>query len=109
MVVSDYYGSGESHKSIALKYDLSCPGLVLNWLKRFPIDSELVSLPSEVKDTYMKNKADPTEEEILQNRICELEKALAYANLRAHALDVLIDIAEKKEGISIRKKAGVKQ
>lgn len=110
-VIQDYYASGMSMGSITRKYALSSNQLLSYWLKRYPIDSKELSLPEEVKAEYMK-KAESCKlsgEDQLRHRIQELEKALEYANLRARSLEVLIDIAEKNEGISIRKKPGAKQ
>ena len=59
----------------------------------------------------MENQQKPelTNEELLSERIKALEKALEYSKLRVRAMEVLIDVAEKNEGINIRKKAGAKQ
>lgn len=110
-VIQDYYASGISKRSIARKYDLSCVQLLSHWLKRYPIDSKELSLPQEVKAEYMDKTESETicQEELLKRRIAELEKALEYSNLRARSLEVLIDVAEENEGISIRKKPGAKQ
>jgi transposase len=45
----------------------------------------------------------------LKKKVLELEKALEYEKLRTEALDMMIDIAENQEGISIRKKSGAKR
>ena len=60
----------------------------------------------------MSNKEDALKgltEEQLRKKVLELEKSLAYEKLRTEALDMMIDIAEKQEGISIRKKSGAKR
>ena len=54
-------------------------------------------------------KSNLSTEDILNKRIKDLEKALAYSNLRTRSLEVLIDVAEKNEGINIRKKTGAKR
>lgn len=110
-VLQEYYASGASVNSITRKYGLSCSRVLLYWLKRYPIDSPILSLPAEVKAQYMEEEKDVnlTNEKALKQRITELEKALEYANLRARSLEVLIDVAEKNEGINIRKKTGARQ
>lgn len=45
----------------------------------------------------------------LQKRNKELEKALADANMKNIAINMLIDVAEEKLKINIRKKPGAKQ
>ena len=56
-----------------------------------------------------KEHKNGTPEEILQAKIDELEKALAYERMRSRAYEKLIEIAEAEEGISILKKDGAKQ
>ena len=57
----------------------------------------------EHRDTQLSN------EEILQQRISDLEKALALEKMRSRAFEKMIEIAEAEEGISILKKDGAKQ
>ncbi|NCC09818.1 MAG: hypothetical protein EOM31_04810 [Bacteroidia bacterium] len=47
--------------------------------------------------------------EALEKQIKDLEKALAYSQLETRALNILIDIAEEKEGIRIRKESKAKK
>lgn len=111
-VLTDYYASGSSVRSITLKYGLSCTRVLLSWLQRYPIDGKGLSLSEEVISKHMEkieDRSNPRSEKALNQRIAELEKALWYANLRARGLELLIDVAEKNEGISIRKKPGAKQ
>lgn len=111
-VLTDYYASGSSVRSITLKYGLSCTRVLLSWLQRYPIDGKELSLSEEVISKHMEKiegRSNPRSEKALNQRIAELEKALWYANLRARGLELLIDVAEKNEGISIRKKPGAKQ
>lgn len=46
---------------------------------------------------------------VLKQKIAELESQLNYQKLRAEAYDTMIDIAEKKFSIPIRKKSGAKR
>ena len=110
-VLQTYYAEGCSINSIVRRYDLGCKSVFLSWKKRFPIDSVALSLPLEVKRQYMESieKSNLSTEDILNKRIKDLEKALAYSNLRTRSLEVLIDVAEKNEGINIRKKTGSKR
>ena len=48
-------------------------------------------------------------EEILRNRISDLERALELEKLRSRAFEKMIQIAEQEEGISILKKGGARQ
>ena len=52
---------------------------------------------------------DKSDEQILQERISALERSLQIERMRCRALEKVIEIAEREEGISILKKDGVKQ
>ena len=110
-VLSEYYSSGKSKDFIARKYDLGDSSSINQWEKIWPIDSKDLSLPEEIISTYRmgdKNRGK-SNEQILQERIAGLEKSLAMERLRCRALEKVIEIAEREEGISILKKGGVKQ
>jgi transposase-like protein len=53
-------------------------------------------------------KANPTSQD-LEKKIAALEKQLQWEKLRADALDTMINIAEEKLNIAIRKKSGSPQ
>ena len=59
--------------------------------------------------TMKKGSKKSPEELVLEAKVKELEKALEYEKLRSLALDTMINIAEDKLKISIRKKSGTKQ
>ena len=110
-VLSDYYESGVSRNFIARKWGVSNGIVISSWEKLWPIDSKELSLPDEIISTYhMAGKdREKTDAQILQERVAELEKSLAMERLRCRALEKVIEIAEREEGISILKKDGVKQ
>ncbi len=109
-VLSDYYGSGMSMKFIIRKWCISETSFY-KWLKFWPVDSKELSLPDEIISTYRMSIKDKekSNEQILHDRISDLEKSLAMERLRNRALEKIIEIAEREEGISILKKGGVKQ
>lgn len=108
-ILRDYFESGSSRGSIARKYKLKSPSLINSWKKRFPFEElELSSSCKYSQEMKKKEEIDPTIAS-LESRIRELEKALAYSKLEILAMNTLIDIAEKQEGIRIRKKPGAKQ
>lgn len=68
------------------------------------------------KEYPMKKKISPdtatnsaSEVERLKNEIAILQGQLKYQQMRAEAYDTMIEIAEKKFKIEIRKKSGAKQ
>ena len=109
-VLSDYYQSGMSKGFISRKWGITHPTLI-KWEKLWPIDSKALSLPAEIISTYrMSGKGrDKSDEQILQERISALERSLQIERMRSRALEKVIEIAEREEGISILKKDGVKQ
>ena len=67
---------------------------------------------------YLRDMDDPHKKRLpkkqitpddLQKKIAALEKQLQWEKLRADALDTMINIAEEKLNISIRKKSGSPQ
>lgn len=107
-VLRDYYSSGLSKIATAKKWNLSSHSILINWLSRYPFDSELLSLPSElVSELKMKNEPK-SREQLLEEEILRLRKALELEKLRSHAFKKLIETVENEEGISILKKDGAK-
>jgi transposase len=56
-----------------------------------------------------KSTSEVTDNKTIQDKIASLERQLRKEKLQADAYDTMIDIAEKKFNIPIRKKAGAKQ
>lgn len=68
------------------------------------------TMPDDIKTTDMKEaKPTDTDVESLRKEIEELKKQLSRETLRADAYNEMINIAEKKFNIAIRKKSGAKQ
>lgn len=111
-ILRDYYSSGMSKSACCRKYELSCVGLLSEWLHKYESHPKLVSLQTEPIEEDMANRdKDSYKEEnaALKKRIKELEKALAFSRLETEARDLLIDKAECYFNIPIRKKSGAKQ
>jgi hypothetical protein len=54
-------------------------------------------------------EAEQKELEALKKQNAELKKKLEYADLKATAFEIMIDVAEQQLGVSIKKKPGTKQ
>jgi transposase len=108
-VLRDYYESGDSLRSTAQKWGLSCYNLIKVWSQHYPIESKSLSLSRKQIDEIMKKHTPKTKDEELDLRIKELEKALEYEKLKSLAYSTMIDIAEKEFNIPIRKKPGTRQ
>ena len=77
-----------------------------NWIANFVAENGTLT-PQTVMQSNQENRNE--ELEALQKKVADLEKQLKYQEMRADAYDTMIDIAEKKFNIPIRKKAGAKQ
>lgn len=75
--------------------------LIHSWRKRYAPEMVL-ALPAMTEKEKQKQEA-------LQKQLKAMEKQLEEAQLTNIALNMLIDVAEEKLSISIRKKAGAKQ
>ncbi len=107
-VLRDYYSSGMSKIAITKKWGLKSHVDLLRWIKRYPIDSDLLSLSTDLlSELHMKN-SPKSKEQLLEEEILRLKKALEIEKLRSHAFKKLIELTEKEEGISILKKDGAK-
>ena len=109
-MLSDYYQGGKSKNFICKKWNVPAATL-FGWLKIWPVSEEELPLVPEILSRYRmeaenKGKSD---EQILQERIEALERSLQMERMRCRALEKVIEIAEREEGISILKKDGVKQ
>lgn len=106
-VVRNYYESGLPKKTIVEKWNLCGTCQLIQWLKAFPADEELLALRAEAERQMEKEQRESPE--ALSRRIRELESELAHEKLRARAFEKMIEIAEEEEGISILKKGGAKR
>lgn len=92
------------------KWGLS-PGSIFRWQKRYPVEEKSLSLSAEQITAFkMREQQEaPTREEESLERIASLNRALAYEKMRSRAFELLIQTAEREEGISILKKGGARQ
>ncbi|MEE3499615.1 MAG: hypothetical protein VZS12_10980 [Ruminococcus bromii] len=95
---------------------------VNRWIANFVAEnknSDLIAMQRKKRNTKSQKQqtqqqtpvTTPAADEVekLKAEIDNLRKALDYEKLRAEAYNTMIDIAEKKFSISIRKKRGAKQ
>lgn len=114
--ITEYLTRGTGYRQLAAKYGVSRT-TINKWVM---IHQGIHNLPLTQKQlqynsSSMNNsKSKPTEEQLqnmdaMQQKIALLEKQLKWEKLRADALDIMINIAEKQLDISIRKKSGNQQ
>jgi transposase-like protein len=98
-VVREYLSGSYSESQVAKKHNLSVKTMnyFVHWYKRSFPEPSMVA-PFE----------EPGLEKQPGRSQAELEKELAYANLKITALEVLISTAEREMGVDIRKKSGSK-
>ena len=104
-ILREYCSTDIGVNELMRKYSLGSSTQLIRWFRKFADPN--ITKSSEMKgkdiDTY-KQKA-----ETLAQENARLRRALERAELRAEALDIMIDIAEKELKIPIRKKPGVKR
>jgi transposase len=94
-----HYQEGYKSSRIAQLLHLS-PTTVWKWITNFEAEN---GKPQEMK------KTEQSEIEALKQQVADLEEQLRIEKMRGRLNDKIIEIAEKKYGIEIRKKAGAKQ
>jgi len=114
--ITEYLTKGTGYRKLAVKYGVSRT-TICNWVQ---IHQGIHNIPpTEKQQKYylsgMNSKPANLSEEAFKNqqeleqKIALLEKQLAWEKLRADALDIMINIAEKQLDIDIRKKPGSQQ
>lgn len=107
-IVQEYLSTDVSQEELMRKYQFGGSGNIQNWMRKFGL-TEPIEGPSFKHSVMGKATEKTVKEKELEVRIKQLEKELDYEKLRTHALDTMINIAEKELKISIRKKSGAKQ
>ena len=107
-VVQEYLSSDFSQRELLDKYSIKGSSSISNWLRKFGLLDEPIKRRT-YHITMKKGSKKSPQELALEAKVKELEKALEYEKLRSLALDTMINIAEDKLKISIRKKSGTKQ
>lgn len=108
LYVHEWLNTDISLKDLKKKHGVGSNDCLYQWMRKFGL-----SKPNEklIKDhSTMSKETGITEREKQQQvRIRQLEKDLEYEKLRTHALNKMIEIAERDLKIPIRKKSGTRQ
>jgi len=114
--IREYLSQGIGYRKLAAKYGVSRT-TICNWVQihqgihniaptakqqKYYL-SGMNSKPANITAEAFKNQ------QAFEAKIALLEKQLAWEKLRADALDIMINIAEKQLDIDIRKKSGSQQ
>jgi len=108
-VVQEYLNSELTQPELLEKYSIRGSSSIINWMRKFGLKEASIRHRNNYTTIMTKGRKKTSQELSLETKVKELEKALEYEKLRTLALDTMIDIAEDKLNISIRKKSGTKQ
>ena len=103
-VVEEIERGGTTLSSISAKYGIRGHATVSRWYRQY---SRFCQLQRHASLRIMEQKKPSAAQE--SERVRELERALADAQLKIRALETLIDLAEEKYHIPVRKNSGAKQ
>ena len=107
-VALEYLTTDQSIENLMNKYNIRGNSCITNWVRKFgfkrPTSSEL-----EIRKRMSESKKRTDLEKEQALKISKLEELLKREKLKVKAFDTLIDIAEDKLKIDIRKKSGSNQ
>lgn len=102
-VVQAHESGQYSYQELAEKFGISSRTVAWDMVKKYREKQYGTNPPKPL------NKVEQEDTKVIKARLAELEEKLESANLKAEALDTMIDIAEKTFKINIRKKSGSQQ
>lgn len=110
-LIEEYLAGSADKQTLLAKYGIRSKGVFVPWMRELGyVDLRRVS--SAVGRTIKEPMSKPTDKDDsvagLRSRIAQLERELENAKLRAEAYARLIELAEREQGISIRKKDNTK-
>lgn len=114
LIIEEYLQTGFRKREIWEKYTgrKEEKGNLLNWMRELgyhPKRQKATFDASNQKDMPKDNVEESIENIQLKERIKQLEKALVDSELRAVAMETIIEVAEKELKINLKKKSYTKQ
>jgi len=115
-IIQEYLQQGCGYRKLQSKYGISRT-TICKWVQIYQGVHGLDRTHKQ-QSHYLRDMDDPHKKRLpkkkitaddLQKKIAALEKQLQWEKLRADALDTMINIAEEKLHIAIRKKSGSPQ
>lgn len=114
--VKEYLLEGYSYRALAEKYGVSRSTinkwvLVYQGIHNIPRSHKQTSYDLQQKTLGKRSKQSTQHQQQneLEKKIALLEKQLEWERLKSHALDTMINVAERELNVDIRKKHGTKQ
>lgn len=110
MKIIEEHLSGSSKYSLARKYKLKSGQLITDWMRKFGVtEPENEAVSEEIMKKRKSDMNKSVEVIALEKENKNLKLRLAKAEMKAEALDVMIDLAEEAYQISVRKNSNTKQ
>lgn len=115
-IIKEYLEQGCGYRKLQAKYGISRT-TICKWVQIYQ-GIHGIERTQKQQNHYLRDMDDPNKKRLpkkqitaedLEKKIAALEKQLQWEKLRADALDTLINVAEDKLNISIRKKSGSPQ
>lgn len=107
-IVQEYLATNVGREVLQRKYGVAGNGCITNWMRKFGL-TKPGQEQIRIQSAMAKESSKTDKEKELEARVKQLEKDLEYEKLRTHALETMINIAERELKIPIRKKSGTKQ
>ncbi|MEO8732883.1 MAG: hypothetical protein ABI373_00995 [Flavobacteriales bacterium] len=108
-VIEEYLETGTPKERLLVKYGITYKGAFQAWMPKLGyVDIRRLPKPAKELAAYTLMKPRKDNAEALQRRIKDLERELEDEKLRSEAYARLIELAEREQGISIRKKDNTK-
>lgn len=109
-IVGEILKGNTTVEEVREKYKLSSTVSIYSWIGKFISQTKSLSLQEETSiDNDMANKSKDDQIKELKAALKKAQKEAELEKLRAHAYDKMIDLAEERFNIPIRKKSGTKQ
>lgn len=109
MAVLDFLKGECSPEDLVEKYHVSNLQTLFSWVGRYLSENRLLSLSQNQSEDDMANKSKDDQIRELKAELKKAKKEAELEKLRAHAYDTMINLAEERFNIPIRKKSGTKQ
>lgn len=107
-IVLDILGGDITPEQVQEKYKIASIQSVFSWIGKYISQQKAVSSQEMFKED-MANKSKDDQIKELKDALKKAQRKADYEELRANAFNKMIDIAEERFNIPIRKKSGTKQ
>jgi transposase-like protein len=108
-VIEEYLETGTPKQYLLEKYGITYKGAFQAWMPALGyVDIRRLPKPAKLLAAYTLSKPKEEDIESLRRRVKQLQRELEDEKLRVEAYARLIELAEREQGISIRKKDNTK-